>query len=186
LITLTADQTNWLLAFFTVVTTLLTLYSINLSKGMDNFKKNRKDIRNAIKNSMEIQNVRPIMANIFSLLSSKATKEQSVEDLIYNSETWVKLNSEIKHVEDKIREMAYVDIVFNDYISYSSYFSRVLFPLVLIVALVIPVFLFGDLIAFIIWLIAIIEVSIILSVVKWNASKACSKFEGYEDIYINK
>jgi hypothetical protein len=191
LINLTTDQTNWLLAFFTVVTTLLTLYSINLSKGMDTFKKNRKDVRNAIKNSMEFQNVKPIMANIFTLLNSriniaKKQKVEEIESMIYNSETWVKLDSEIRLLEEKMRQISDVDKVFNDYIVYSSYFSKILFPLVIVVALVIPVFLFGGLLALTVWLTALTEISIGLLIIKWKASRACSKFENYEDIYVNR
>ena len=158
---------------------------------MDTFKKDRKDVRNAIKNSMEFQNVKPIMANIFMLLNSKidVAKEQNVEaieSMIYNSETWVKLDSEIRRLEEKIRQISDVDKVFNDYIVYSSYFSKFLFLLVIVVAAVIPVFLFGELLALTVWLIALTEVSIGLLVIKWKAARACSKFENYEDIYVNK
>lgn len=190
LVDLSPDQTNWLLAFFTVVTTLLILYSINFAKGMDNFKKEKKDTRNAIKNSMEVQNVRPIMVNVFTLLSSKidltesASLEDELESIIYSTETWVKLDTGIRNLEEKVKEMAEVDEVFDGYVSYTSHFSKILFLLTLTVSLVIPVLLFDNSVAWAIWILAVVEVSISVCIVKWKTLKISSRFDSYEDDYV--
>lgn len=207
LINLTTDQTNWLLAFFTVVSGLLVAYALNLANGMDTFKKEKKDVRNAIKNSIEYQSVLPIIVNVFTILFSKLNlkeefkegginegnveekfkeKLEELEEIINAKETWAKLDSEIRSLEDKAKELSEVDRVFDRYISYSSYFSKILFPLTFIVAAIIPVYLFGDLLAWVLWLVALVQVAIISCAIKWKALRACSKFDAYEDSYVRE
>jgi ABC-type transport system involved in cytochrome bd biosynthesis fused ATPase/permease subunit len=157
---------------------------------MDTFKKEKKDIRNAIKNSMEVQNVRPIIINVYTTLLSKLNLEgvnnleEELESIIYSTETWVKLDSGIRNLEGSINDIAEVDKVFESYISYTSYFSKILFLLTLMAALIIPVFLFGDSIAWVLWLVALVQVSVCLCIIKWKASNASSKFDDYEDTYV--
>lgn len=188
MVDLTADQTQWLLAFFAVVSGLLMYYALNLSNGMNTFKKEKKDARNAIKNSMEIQNVLPIITNVCMLLLSKVDISKKLEDeiepIIYSKDTWAKLNSEIIKLEEKINELSEVDKVFDCYINYSSYFSKILFPLTLIFVAIIPIYIFGDLIAWTVWIIALVQVSVCLCIIKYKASKACSKLDAYEDSYV--
>jgi len=189
---LTADQTQWLLAFFGVVSVLLTYYALNLDKRMDKLKKDKKETRNLIKKNMEVQNVRPVLVEIFSMCSSKidfedTTKfEEELESLIFLSENWMKLDSEIRILGEKMKEISEVDNVFNKYIMYTSYFSKILFLLVFIIAAIIPVYVFGGLIAWVLWAIAWIQVTICLCIIKWKAWKASLTFDRYEDAYITK
>lgn len=189
---LTADQTQWLLAFFGVVSVLLTYYALNLDKRMDKLKKDKKETRNLIKKNMEVQNVRPVLVNVFSMCSSKidfedtAKFEEELESLIFLSENWMKLDSELRILGEKMKEISEVDNVFNKYIMYTSYFSKILFLLVFIIAATIPVYVFGGLIAWVLWAIALIQVTICLCIIKWKAWKASSTFDTYEDTYITK
>lgn len=189
---LTADQTQWLLAFFGVLSVLLTYYALNFDKRIDKLKKDKKDNRNLIKKNMEVQNVRPVLVKIFSMCSSKidfedtAQFEEELESLIFLSENWMKLDSEIRMLGEKMKEISEVDDVFNKYITYTSYFSKILFLLVFITAVIIPVYIFGDLIAWILWAIASIQIIICLCIIKWKAWKASSTFDRYEDAYITK
>ena len=192
MLNLTADQTQWLLAFFGVVSVLLTYYALNLDKRMDKLKKDKKETRNLIKKNMEVQNVRPVLVEIFSMCSSKidfedTTKfEEELESLIFLSENWMKLDSEIRILGEKMKEISEMDNVFNKYIMYTSYFSKILFLLVFIIAAIIPVYVFGGLIAWVLWAIAWIQVTICLCIIKWKAWKASSTFDRYEDAYITK
>ena len=192
MLNLTADQTQWLLAFFGVVSVLLTYYALNLDKRMDKLKKDKKETRNLIKKNMEVQNVRPVLVEIFSMCSSKidfedTTKfEEELESLIFLSENWMKLDSEIRILGEKMKEISEVDNVFNKYIMYTSYFSKILFLLVFIIAAIIPVYVFGGLIAWVLWAIAWIQVTICLCIIKWKAWKASLTFDRYEDAYITK
>lgn len=202
---LTTDQTTLLLAFFTVVSGLLVAYALNLARGMNSFKKEKKDIRNVIKNSMEAQNVLPIMVNAFIMLFSKLNlqkefnegniteenieeklgeKAEELESIIYAKESWVKLDSEIRSLEEKIRELSDVDRFFNSYVSYSSHFSKVLFILTFVVATIIPVYLFDNLIIWVLWLVALVQVVVISCIIKFKAWRAGLKFERYEDTYV--
>ena len=187
---LTTDQTNWLLAFFAVVSGLLMYYALNLANRMDTFKKEKKDVRNAIKSSMEVQNVRPIIINVVTMLLSKLNLkednnfEEELESIIYTTENWVKLDSEVRSLQEKIDGLSEVDEVFDRYISYTSYFSKILFPLTFIVAAIIPVFLFGDTIAWVLWIVSVVQVTVCSCAIKWKASKASSKFDAYEDTYV--
>jgi len=191
-INLTNDQTQWLLAFFAVVSGLLMYYALNHDKKIDKIRKDSKEKRNIIKKNMEVQNVRPLLIKIFSMCSSKidfedkAQFEKELESIIYYSETWKKLDSELRTLRDKMKEIAEVDNVFKKYMTYTSFINKSLFLFTFIIAAIIPVYVFGDLLAWIIWGIAVIQISCIICIKKWKASKAYSKFEIYEDIYIRQ
>ena len=187
---LTPDQAQWLLFFLGVAIGLPLSYALNLTSKLDSIKKEKKDARNIIKHSIEIQNILPLIIKVFTTLSSKLdfddveNFEEEVESIIYTKENWVRLDLEIRTLEEKISDLAKVDKIFDIYMRYTSYFSKILFPFVLIILAIVPVIIFGDLIAWILWIIALIQVSICLFVVKWKAWKASSEFDAYEDSYI--
>lgn len=187
---LTADQIEWVIFLLGLLIGLPISYLLSLTSKSDTIKKEKKDTRNAIKNSIEIQDVLPVIIKIFTTLSSKVDLEDSdnleeeLESIIYTKEDWVRLDSEIRTLEEKISELAKVDRIFDNYMRYTSYFSKILFVFILVLLAIIPVYLFGDLVAWVIWIIGLIQVSICLALVKWKACKSSSEFDRYEDSYI--
>ncbi len=188
MIDLTAQQTQWLLVFFSVVSGLLTAYSLNFANGMNAFRKDKKEIRNKIKDSIEQQKILPILNSVCSLIFSKIglndNKEEKLELTIYNKDAWKKLDNEVNNLEQQTNELSEVDRTCDRYLMYTSYFSRILFLLCFTVAMVIPVYIFDVFLAWIVWAIFLTEVMICLSITKWRASNACSKFDTYEDSYV--
>lgn len=210
------DQTSLMVAFFGVVSGLLMYYSLNLANRMYDFKKDKKEKRNAIKNSIETQKVLPLVSNIFVMMLPKMkvdydelkTKadtleetlenksdvvlddvvpsniEEDLESIIFNKENWLKLDSKIKNLEETINKLSEVDEVFDKYLSYMTHFSRLLFVLTIIVATVIPIYVLGNFIYWVIWGIAIMQVSICLIILRIYAAKASSELEEYEDSYL--
>ena len=190
LMTLTPDQIPWVLFFLGLLIGLPISYVVNLANKMDTVKKEKKDTRNAIKNSIEIQDILPLIIRVFTTLSSKidfknvGNFEEEVESLIYKKENWVRLDSDLRTLEEKISELAKVDRIFDNYIRYTSYFSKILFSFIIVISAIVPVYLFGDLVAWVIWVLALIQVSMCLILVQLKSCNASKEFDKYEDSYI--
>jgi len=110
--------------------------------------------------------------------------EEELDSLFEVSQSWKKLDSELRLLGERMNEISDVENLFNKYMMYTSYFTRILFLFTFTLFAIIPVYIFGGLIVWIIWAIAIIQVSICLCVIKWKACKASSRFDTYEDLYI--
>lgn len=195
MINLTTDQTQWLLAFFVAVSGLLMAYTLNLDKKMDKIKKEKKESRNKIKRNIEGLYVYPVMQKISSIFYSKLCSmgidhkdtvkvEEVLDSLFEVSQSWTKLYSQLRLLGERTKEISNVDSLFNKYMMYNSYLTKILFLFTSVIFAIIPVYVFGGLITWMIWAIAFIQVSICLCIIKWKACKASSRFDTYEDLYI--
>lgn len=159
---------------------------------MDNFKKENKDIRDAIKNSIENQKFLPLISDILSLVVKRLPSQSLDSDLFYQEiftvihqrESWLELDRSLYSLEEVVKELDDVESTYKNYVTNMSYISKLLIFLTIGIITVIPVYILKNQFIWFIWIIALIELSIITIFLYLKAYKYSSIFENYENKYV--
>jgi len=166
-----------------------------LSGFVNNFlnksdKKNKRETRNAIKNSIETQEILPLISEIVSMLSKKVQFsfnlkiEEEIESIIYSKETWTQLDRKLWDLEKEISVLEKVDNLCTNLIKYHNWAGYALLWLIALDALGLIIYYLQSVILLSLWGIMVVETIIFFIIIRWKLHIGGRQFDDYEDEYI--